>query len=95
MVRVSEVLPPEAPDEEIVDRAIGLGRAILSYDLDFAKIIVQSGLQEPSLVSLRLREDRVDEVNNVLGEVLPVLEALEGIGIIAAVRPHRYRIHRL
>ena len=95
MVSVPDVLPPDADDEEIVATAIQLRRAVLSYDLDFAEIIVHSGLTEPSLVSLRLREEQIDLVNRVLRDVLTVLDDFEGIGFIASVRPHSYRIHRL
>ena len=95
VIAVPEVLSPDADDDEIVATAIGLRRAILSYDLDFAEIIIHSGLPEPSLVSLRLREEEIDLVNRVLRDALKVLEDFEGTGFIASVRPHGYRVQRL
>ena len=94
-VRVSDVLPAEASDEEIVDSAIVLGRAILSHDRDFPKIIIRSGLQEPSLISLRIPAEDIENINRMLGRLFPKLEQYEGIGIIVAVRPGRFRIHKL
>lgn len=93
--RASEVLPAEASDEKIVGKAIELGRAILSHNMDFPRIIVHSGLQEPSLVSLRLPANNVEDINRILERLFSKLERYEGIGIIVAVRPHRFRIHRL
>jgi predicted nuclease of predicted toxin-antitoxin system len=94
-VRVSDVLPAEASDEEIVARAIELGRAILSHDLDFPKIIMRSGLHEPSLVSLRIPAEYIENINRMLGRLFPKLEQYESVGIIVAVRPGRFRVHKL
>ena len=94
-VMVSEVLPAEASDEEIVDKAIELGRAIISHDMDFPELIVQSGLSEPSLVSLRIPAEDIEDVNGILERLLRKLEQYEGMGTIVAVRPGRFRIHRL
>ena len=39
VVRVNEILPPQATDEEIVARADEDGRIVLTQDLDFSAII--------------------------------------------------------
>jgi len=49
--RVSDLLPANASDEEIVERAAQDRRVILTQDLDFSSIIALSGRQTPSLLS--------------------------------------------
>lgn len=53
-MRVNEVLPPTAPDEEIIAFAISEMRTILTQDLDFSRLVGASGKIRPSVISLRL-----------------------------------------
>ena len=53
-VRVSDALSPGAADEEIVAEAIRDQRVILTQDLAFTAIVALSGLNAPSVISLRL-----------------------------------------
>jgi predicted nuclease of predicted toxin-antitoxin system len=77
-IRATSVLPAAAPDDDIVAKAIELGRAVLTQDLDFSDIVALSGKAEPSLITLRLSDSRVENVNRVLGSVLPTLEERSG-----------------
>jgi len=43
VVRVTDVLPPNAPDEVIVGQARSDSRIILTQDLDFSRLIALSG----------------------------------------------------
>ncbi|MGH9339013.1 MAG: DUF5615 family PIN-like protein [Acidobacteriota bacterium] len=71
IVRVSEILPPAATDQEVIDLAREDTRAILTQDLGFSARIALSGIRAPSLVSLRLSSSRIEHVNNVLKDYCP------------------------
>jgi predicted nuclease of predicted toxin-antitoxin system len=95
VVRVSDILPLQAPDEAIVSHADENGRVVLTQDLDFSAIIALSGQQSPSLVSLRLASARVEYVNTVLAKVLPEVEEQLLAGAIVTVEDQRVRVRQL
>ncbi len=95
VIRSSDILPEEAPDQEIIERAVAIGRVILTEDLDFTDIIALSGATQPSLITLRLTDASADYVNRILEYVLPGLEELVTTGIIATVEDERVRIREL
>ena len=95
VIRSSEILPEEAPDQEIVEQAVATDRVILTEDLDFSDIIALSGAVRPSLITLRLTDVSAGNVNLVLAYVLPDLESLVPTGIIATVEDERVRIRQL
>jgi predicted nuclease of predicted toxin-antitoxin system len=95
VVRVSAVMANNAADREIVDWAVAHDRAVLTQDLDFSDIIALSGAQRPSLITLRLSDSRVRNVNRVLTTVLVQLESEINSGIVATVEDNRVRIRRL
>ena len=95
VIPVESVLPADSQDEAIVLEALELGRAILTQDLGFAAILVSAGATKPSLVTLRLSDARVDNVNARLQQVLPSLEDEVLAGAIATVEDERVRTHRL
>lgn len=95
VIPVQSVLPPDAPDPEIVRMASRLGRVVLTQDLGFSGILAKAGLAKPSLVSLRLSDPRVANVNRRLLQVLATLEDDVADGIIATVENDRVRIRRL
>ena len=74
VVRVSAVMANNAADREIVDWAVAHDRAVLTQDLDFSDIIALSGAQRPSLITLRLSDSRVRNVNRVLRTCLRSLK---------------------
>jgi predicted nuclease of predicted toxin-antitoxin system len=94
VVRVDSVLPVTASDEEIVAKAVEEGRAVLTQDLDFSDIVALSGKAAPSLVSLRLSDSRVENVNRILELALPTLEGGKA-GFIASVEDSRVRTRPL
>ena len=95
VVRVSAVMPNNAADREIVDWAVAHERAVLTQDLDFSDIVALSGAGRPSLITLRLSDSRVDNVNRVLSSVLFRLESQVSNGIAVTVEDSRVRIRRL
>ena len=95
IIRSIEVLPEEAPDQEIIRYARATDRVILTEDLDFTDIIALSGVTQPSLISLRLSDASMDNVNRVLEAAIPGLEELVVTGIIATVEDERVRVRQL
>jgi predicted nuclease of predicted toxin-antitoxin system len=94
-IRSIEVLPEEAPDQEIIGYAGATDRVILTEDLDFSDIIAISGATQPSLITLRLTDASADHVNRILAYVLPGLEELVSAGILATVEDERVRVREL
>ena len=94
-IRSNAVLPDNAPDRDIVAWAAANGRVALTQDLDFSEIVALSGATQPSLITLRLSDSRVENVNRVLESVLPKLEDAVEAGIAATVEDGRVRIRRL
>ena len=95
VIRVDDRLPATAPDQEIIVAALSEDRAVLTQDLGFSGMVVQSGLSAPSIISLRLSDSRVDAVNNRLGQVLPAIEADVGEGVLVTVDDNRVRVRRI
>ena len=95
VIATDSVLSADAPDEDIVELAASQGRAILTQDLGFSAIIVSSGSTMPSLVSLRLSQPLVDNVNQRLEQVLPILEEDVAVGVMATVEDERVRTRLL
>ncbi len=93
--RVTDLLPANASDKAIVERAAQERRTILTQDLDFSSIIALSGRPTPSLLSLRLNSSKVELVNSVLQRMLPILESDLEQGAIVTVEDQRVRLRRL
>lgn len=93
--RITDLLPADASDQEIVDRAAQEHRTILTQDLDFSSIIALSGRQTPSLLSLRLNSSKIEVVNSVLQRMLPVLESELEQGALVTIEDQRVRLRRL
>ena len=94
-IRSNEILPGKASDREIIAYAAAEGRVVLTQDLDFSDIIARSGAAQPSLITLRLADSRVANVNRILDSMLPSLENDVATGIIATVEDGRVRIRQL
>lgn len=94
-VRADTILPGSAADRAIVGLAVAEDRVILTQDLDFSEIIALSGDVRPSLITLRLSDPTVENVNLVLESVLPDLEPAVVAGIAATVEDNRTRIRQL
>lgn len=94
-VRVSELVPQNASDSEIIALAAKENRIVLTQDLDFTALVVARDARQPSLILLRLGSPRVEHVNEVLQRVLPAIEQVVSAGAIVTVEDHRIRTRRL
>jgi len=94
-VRVPDVLPANAADEDIIEYASAHGQVIVTQDLDFSALIALSGRSRPSVVSLRLASSRIEHVNEVLGAVLNLIAPALHAGAIVSVDEQRIRTRDL
>ena len=84
-----------AQDRELVDYARSEGRVIVTFDLDFGDILALGVLDRPSVILLRLSDERPAEVNSRLGTVVAEQEAALQLGALILVEDGRYRVRKL
>ncbi|GFP32901.1 hypothetical protein HKBW3S42_01208 [Candidatus Hakubella thermalkaliphila] len=94
-VRVSQLLPVNASDEEILGLARREDRAMVTQDLDFSTLLALGGYDRPSLITIRLSVSDPDTVARRLLEVLPRIEQVLGKGGAATVEDVAVRVRRL
>lgn len=85
----------KATDREIVHLAAAEGRAVVTFDLDFPRIIVLQRLSQPSVVLFRLERFTTDRINQLLAELLQKHEGQLIAGAILVVDAERIRIRML
>lgn len=73
-IRVSEILPVDADDEEVLQRARREGRVVVTQDLDFSSLLALGGHDRPSLVTLRMSVSDPETISQRLLQVLPQIE---------------------
>ncbi len=82
-------------DPDILRKAIGEERILLTMDLDFSDLLAASGGEFPSVVIFRLEDERSANVSTKLSDVIerfgPQLEE----GVIVSVRESLVRIRKL
>jgi predicted nuclease of predicted toxin-antitoxin system len=93
--RITDKLAATATDKEIIQLAHQEKAAIITQDLDFSAIIAQSGLNGPSVISLRVVNTKPDTITRILITVLPLIEADLIEGAIISIDEKEYRIKKL
>lgn len=69
--RVTNNLPPDATDKEILSHARKMGQVIVTQDLDFSTLLALGAHPQPSLITLRLPDSSPRAVSRRLLTVLP------------------------
>jgi len=82
-------------DHDIVREAEAEGRVVVTFDLDFARIIALQRLARPSVILFRLERFTTDEVNVILAGLLTTYESVLQAGAIIVVDSHRVRLRML
>lgn len=95
VIRATDKLPATSSDNEIVQLAHKEQAVIITQDLDFSGIIAQSGLNGPSVISLRVVNAKPNVVTQILSSVLPLIEADLAEGVIVSINEREYRIKKL
>ena len=76
-------MDPAAPDPAVGERANRENRVLISYDLDFGRLVFKEGMRLPGLVLMRDRTpDAADVLNVFVRRWLPVEHGLSGKVII-------------
>ncbi|MBS4027770.1 MAG: DUF5615 family PIN-like protein [Ignavibacteriales bacterium] len=83
------------PDEEIFLNAKKEERIILTMDLDFGYIVAISKLQLPSVILFRLSDERSENVNKRLEEILDQCSENLERGAIISVNDTSFRVRSL
>ncbi|HET6465234.1 MAG TPA: DUF5615 family PIN-like protein [Nitrospiria bacterium] len=71
---VTDHLPPTSTDRQIIELAERLQASIVTQELDFSRLIAESGKTFPSILSLRLGDVSHRRVTDVLMRLLPTVE---------------------
>ncbi|OGW37566.1 MAG: hypothetical protein A2Y97_00605 [Nitrospirae bacterium RBG_13_39_12] len=95
IIRVTDKLPATSLDKEIIQLSYQEKAVIITQDLDFSAIIAQSGLNGPSVISLRVANAKPDIIIRILITVLPLIEAELREGAIVSIDEKEYRIKKL
>lgn len=95
IIRITDKLPATSSDTEIVQMAYQERAVIITQDLDFSAIIAKSGLNSPSVVSLRVADAKPDIITRILTIVLPLIEDELAEGAIVSIDEREYRIRKL
>ena len=95
IIRVTDKLPATSSDAEIIQLAYREQAVIITQDLDFSALIAQSGLNWPSVISLRVANAKPDKITWILNVVLPQIKTELAEGAIIAIDEKEYRIRKL
>lgn len=95
VVRVSDLLPVDAPDSEILELARQRDAVVVTQDLDFSALLALSGYDRPSLITLRLTNTDPYLVSERLKQVLGQVEQRLNEGCAVTVDDANIRIRNL
>ena len=84
-----------AQDRGLVEYARFETRVIVTFDLDFGDILALGVLDRPSVILLRLSDERPAEVNSRLATVVTEQAATLESGALILVEDVRYRVRKL
>lgn len=93
--RVTEFLPANAADKEIIELAIKEDAVIITQDLDFTNLIIFYGFNKPSLISLRIFKPLPRTITKILTELLPKIKKQLIEGCIVSVTENKFRVRKL
>lgn len=95
VVHVRTINMQRSSDRAIVDHATTDRRSIITFDLDFGEILAVGVLDRPSVILLRLSNERPEEVNRRLSTVIAEQQAALESGALVLVEDTRYRVRKL
>ncbi len=95
VARVSEIMDPRTPDQEIISEARRRGAVVISFDQDFGAILAVSGATGPSLVNLRVTYTDVERVATAIATVARMTETDLLAGAVVTLDDVGVRVHRL
>ena len=84
-----------APDAALVEWARAHDSVIITFDLDFGDVLALGVLEKPSVIILRLSDERTPSVNQHLSAVLADRQADLEAGALIVVEDRRFRVRKL
>ncbi|MDO8142575.1 MAG: DUF5615 family PIN-like protein [Candidatus Brocadiales bacterium] len=93
--RVTDSLPSTSSDIEIIQFANKEKAVIITQDLDFSAIVAQSGLNSPSVISIRVTDAKPDIITRILLNVLPFIESFIAEGALVSIDESGYRVRKI
>jgi predicted nuclease of predicted toxin-antitoxin system len=84
-----------ARDSEPIERSRADSSVVVTFDLDFGDILALGVLDKPSVIILRLADERTESVNQRLSAVLAERCADLESGALILVEDARYRVRKL
>lgn len=82
-------------DDEIVQKAIDEHRVVVTFDLDFPRLLASLRLKNPSIVLFRVEHFTYQQINAVLAEVLEAHRHGLESGMLVVVEQDRIRTRKL
>lgn len=95
ILRVSQVLPMDTEDSEILKFARQQNRVIVTQDLDFSELVALRGYARPSLITLRLFVSDPETITRTLRAVMPQIEEALMEGCAVSINHQTVRVRRL
>lgn len=95
ILRVSQVLPMDTEDSEILEFARQQNRVIVTQDLDFSELVALRGYARPSLITLRLFVSDPETITRTLRAVMPQIEEALMEGCAVTINHLTVRVRRL
>ena len=95
VVHVGTLGMATATDHAIAELAVAQGRAVVTLDSDFAKLLAASRASRPSVIHLRMQHLDVPALGALLLRILPEVSAELETGCIVAVTQRGLRIRPL
>lgn len=85
VIRVSEIMDIRSKDTEILLYARENDRVIITQDIDFSMLLAISGFKKPSVINLRLEENKPDLATKRLLNVVTAMENELAEGAVLSV----------
>lgn len=83
------------PDSDILAKALGEKRIVLTHDLDFGDLMAASGGHLPSVIIFRLRNMKSEQVNRYLSQVISSHGNMLEKGALITVTEGKIRVRHL
>ena len=95
IIRIPQVLPVNASDQEVLIYARLENRVLITQDLDFSSLLALGNFNRPSLITLRMFLADPETITRRMLDILPIIEKdLKG-GCAVTVDEAAIRIRKL
>jgi len=95
IVRVSEILPANSTDLQILSRARQEHLVVITQDLDFSTLVALGGQIVPSLITIRMSDSSPEKVTERLLQVLSEIKEIIPLGYSIIITDTHHRLRKL